>query len=71
MSVDLNDFNHYEFTCINCESNQFVSYAKDLTDPDRHCCFACQTVFWWSPTQAKLYLEDTKLEVPAKYMELL
>jgi hypothetical protein len=71
MSEDLENFNHYEFICINCGSNQFVSYAKDLVDPDRHCCFACQTVFWWSPVQKKLYLEDTKMEVPNSYMKTL
>lgn len=68
MNQSLEDFIGYDFTCINCGCKQYICYEKDFTDADRHACPDCKTVFWWSPKQQKLYLEETQMEIPESYM---
>jgi hypothetical protein len=69
--TNLSEFNHYEFGCLQCGETQFISYHKELKEPDLHLCCHCSERYWWSNIQKKLYRESTKEVMPDSCMKLL
>ncbi len=64
------NYNHYEFACP-CGHSEHVFYLKDLQDADAHQCKKCETLYWWSPKQQKLYDDITQHPMSDNTMRLV